>query len=93
MRKIRFAEGETYHVYNRGVEKRNIFLDNEDYFRFIHDLFEFNDEAPAANIYYKKEALTNQNQSYETKSRKIELVRLGSLIKSMGSTSITPLII
>ncbi|MFZ5559611.1 MAG: transposase [Patescibacteria group bacterium] len=32
-----------YHILNRGVDKRKIFLDKQDYFRFIHDLFEFND--------------------------------------------------
>jgi len=41
------AIGEIYHVYNRGVEKRNIFKEKVDYFRFVHDLFEFNDIAPA----------------------------------------------
>jgi len=35
---------EIFHVLNRGVDKRNIFLDDQDRFRFIHDLFEFNDE-------------------------------------------------
>lgn len=38
-----------YHTLNRGVDKRNIFLDKQDYLRFIHDLYEFNDEAPANN--------------------------------------------
>lgn len=41
-----------YHVLNRGVDKRKIFLDQQDYLRFIHDLFEFNDESPAFNIGY-----------------------------------------
>ena len=36
--------GEIYHIVMRGVEKRIIFPQEEDYFRFIHDLFEFNDE-------------------------------------------------
>ncbi|MDP3792521.1 MAG: transposase [bacterium] len=31
-----------YHVLSRGVDKRKIFLNNRDYFRFIHNLFEFN---------------------------------------------------
>lgn len=70
MRDIKFTEGEIYHIYNRGVEKRNIFSGEEDYFRFIHDLFEFNDEEPAANLYYKKSLF--QKQSYEAKPRKIE---------------------
>lgn len=32
------------HTLSRGVDKRKIFLDKKDYLRFIHDLFEFNDE-------------------------------------------------
>lgn len=31
----------------RGVEKRNVVLDNRDRARFIHDLFVFNDRGPA----------------------------------------------
>ncbi|MFC1734209.1 transposase [candidate division KSB1 bacterium] len=38
---------EFYHLLNRGVDKRDIFLDDQDRFRFIHDLFEFNDTSPA----------------------------------------------
>lgn len=30
-----YQEGGYYHVYNRGVEKRDIFLDSQDYHRFI----------------------------------------------------------
>lgn len=43
MRKIQFVNDCLYHIYNRGTEKRNIFLDESYYFRFIHDLYEFND--------------------------------------------------
>jgi putative transposase len=32
---------------NRGVDGRAIFLDSSDYVRFVHDLYEFNDRAPA----------------------------------------------
>jgi len=42
-RKIKFSEGEYYHVYNRGVEKRTIFLDTDDYRRFLLLLCLFND--------------------------------------------------
>mgnify|MGYP001585595635 CR=1 FL=1 len=47
---MRFLTDKIYHIYNRGVEKRNIFLDNSDYTRFIHDLYEFNDTAPAGRF-------------------------------------------
>lgn len=39
-----YRNGGFYHLYNRGVEKRRIFSDDKDRLRFIHDLFEFNDE-------------------------------------------------
>ncbi len=42
-----------YHVLSRGVDKRKIFMDDQDCFRFIHDLFEFNDEAPASTSSYR----------------------------------------
>ena len=39
-----------YHIYNRGVEKRDIFLNNKDCLRFIVNLYEFNNTAPAINF-------------------------------------------
>ncbi len=69
MRKIQFLDGEVYHIFNRGVDKRNVFLDNKDYFRMVHNLFEFNDEAPAAPSYYHpSQSLV---QSYEVQPRRI----------------------
>lgn len=66
MQRPQFAEGEIYHVFNRGVEKRDVFLKETDYLRFIHSLYEFNDEAPAQNIFYKSPFLG----SYEVGLRK-----------------------
>jgi len=48
MAKIKFVKDEIYHIYNRGTEKRTIFLEKLDYLRFVHSLFEFNDENPAS---------------------------------------------
>lgn len=50
MARPKIATGSVYHIYNRGVEKRNIFMDDSNYFRFIQDLFEFNNEDPAINL-------------------------------------------
>ena len=50
IRKEVFAEGEYYHVYNRGVEKRIIFLDNADRTRFQRMLYIANGANP---IVYK----------------------------------------
>lgn len=41
-----------YHILNKGVDGRKIFLNDKDYLRFIHDLFEFNDTNPVNNITY-----------------------------------------
>lgn len=42
---------ELYHVLNRGVDKRTIFNNSADHARFVHDLYEFNDESPAPDAY------------------------------------------
>lgn len=38
-RKFKFSVGEFYHIYSRGTEKRPIFLDANDYHRFIKLLY------------------------------------------------------
>lgn len=40
------AENEFYHIYSRGVDKRKIFLDNEDERRFINLLYFCNGSVP-----------------------------------------------
>ena len=45
-RKIKFSLGEYYHIYNRGVEKRKIFLEKNDYTRFTKMLRLANGEKP-----------------------------------------------
>ena len=35
MRKFKIFNGEYYHIYNRGVDKRDIYLNDFDYSRFI----------------------------------------------------------
>lgn len=39
------AEGEFYHIYNRGTDKRTIFLDKSDYRRFVELLYLTNTSA------------------------------------------------
>lgn len=74
MKNPRFVNDQIYHIYNRGIEKRKIFLDDEDYFRFVHDLFEFNDTEPALNLYYKLPNLKSYKmRPYKTHKAKIEM--------------------
>ena len=51
MRKIDFRNDEYYHIYNRGVDKREVFTDACDYFRFLKSLEEFNRPDPIGSIY------------------------------------------
>ena len=44
IRKQPLITGEIYHIYNRGVDKRDIFLDKNDIYRFIESVKEFNRE-------------------------------------------------
>ena len=45
-RKTPFAEKEHYHIYSRGVEKRKIFLNEKDYYRFTALLYIMNQNLP-----------------------------------------------
>ncbi|MBU3925905.1 transposase, partial [Patescibacteria group bacterium] len=51
MRKITPFNGGLYHVFNRGTEKRNIFINKKDYERFIVNLVLFNiEDQPLGNL-------------------------------------------
>ncbi len=50
-RKHLFEIGEYYHIYNRGVDKRDIFIDQYDLKRFIQSLIEFNQIDTIGSIY------------------------------------------
>lgn len=55
-----------FHVLNRGVDKRTVFIDRTDYIRFIHDLWEFNDTRHALNV---RRRTSNISGGGETESR------------------------
>ena len=45
------ANGEFYHVYNRGTDKRDVFNDTYDVLRFLQSMNEFNTVKPIGSIY------------------------------------------
>ena len=64
MRKVPFVKGEYYHIYNRGVDKRNIFGDQNDLNRFFQSILEFNTIDPIGSIYensFVKDELNKEN--------------------------------
>lgn len=50
MRNIRFSEEEFYHVYNRGVDKREIFRSKDDINRFLLGIEQFNSSKIIGNL-------------------------------------------
>jgi putative transposase len=53
MRKSPLANNEFYHIYNRGTDKRDIFLCDEDYFRFLKSMKVFNNTESCGGLYEK----------------------------------------
>ncbi len=51
MRKVQLVEGEYYHIFNRGVDKRTVFQDSHDFNRFLLSLVGFNSVEPIGSIY------------------------------------------
>ncbi|MGI9118302.1 MAG: transposase [Minisyncoccia bacterium] len=78
-RKINFASGEYYHLYNRGNSKQKIFHDEQDYWHFISLLYIFNTEDNISISDLKKAA---NFSLYETET--------GSQIVSIGSYVLMP---
>ena len=64
MIKPQFVIGEIYHIYNRGVEKRNVFLKDSDFLRFIYDLSEFNDEGSAIPLKLRQNRYEVEPRTY-----------------------------
>jgi putative transposase len=50
IRKFSFTEGEVYHCYNRGVDKRTIFENQQDFVYFLKMLRHFNTSAVMGNL-------------------------------------------
>jgi len=59
---IETMEQNFYHTLNRGVDKRDIFLDKQDYLRFVHDLYELNNEdrvETTSRVFQADPSITN----------------------------------
>src|SRR5574344_112352 len=74
LRKVNFAKGEYYHIYNRGNSKQKIFRDKEDYLRFIALLYIAN-TSDKFNIYDLKKYV---NSDMYEKEKSDSLVGIGS---------------
>ena len=66
MRNIKFATKEFYHIYNRGVDKRDIFMNPQDLNRFLFCMSLFNTKDPVGSVY-----LDSRRRKKELKMRSV----------------------
>jgi len=71
MRKEIFANGQYYHIFNRGVDKRVVFQEDYDFARFFQSMQEFNAVDPIGSIFENSFRKKNKNQSRATGSKPI----------------------
>lgn len=68
-----FAEGEYYHIYNRGAHKDNIFLNDIDRKRFLFSILYYQAPIPFENIKRIVEGY-RQDSGFPVNNRKLEVV-------------------
>ena len=54
VKRPQLVNGEIYHIVIRAIETLKLFRNERDYFRMIHDLFEFNDEESVMSTYRER---------------------------------------
>lgn len=70
-----YVENGFYHIYNRGVEKRNIFVDPQDYSVFLKYLKEYLEPKNEKELY---ERLSQPSISWKEKEEILRLLRLNN---------------
>lgn len=75
-----YIEDGYYHIYNRGVEKRKIFLDQQDYSVFLSYLKEYLVPKNEKELY---ERLSDPNTSYKEKDKILKILRLNNFSKEI----------
>ena len=76
-RKTQFVNGEFYHIIKKGIEEREIFLDEEDRLRFVSSLLVFNDKNPvpwqSRIFWHQREPESLPGQDYKPNSPLVEI--------------------
>ncbi len=79
-----YATDGYYHIYNRGVEKRLIFQDAQDYFVFLSYL---KDYLLAKNEKELREKLSDSSISYKEKDKILKILRLNNFFEEISLLS------
>jgi len=77
MRNITLANSEYYHIYNRGVDKREVFLDDEDFWKFFNCLRDFNNKT----CYLDRMGALGISKNTMRRLHSEDFKRLGSFLK------------
>ncbi len=75
-----YVENTYYHIYNRGVEKRLIFLDSQDYSVFLNYLKEYLLPKDEKNL---RSVLSLDTTSYKEKAQALKLLRLNNFTEEI----------
>jgi len=75
-----FIPNAYYHLYNRGVEKRKIFMDDQDYIVFLTYLQTY---LQPKNIKYLQEILSKSQSKGLEKDKAIKLLRMNNFCESI----------
>lgn len=72
--------GEMYHIYNRGVDKRDIFSDKNDIYRFIESIKEFNREDKIVSLANLRKIKSNPQSNLQIVARPLSEKKLVEVI-------------
>lgn len=75
-----YVENSYYHIYNRGVEKRLIFLDQQDYSVFLNYLKEYLLPKDENGL---REQLSSPNTSYKERDKILKLLGLNNFYEEI----------
>lgn len=77
----RYVENGYYHLYNRGVEKRDIFLDDQDYAVFLSYLKTY---LLPKDILQLQSTLVSKDSSREDKDKAVKLIKMNNYSETIG---------
>jgi putative transposase len=74
MRRIQLANEEYYHIFNRGVDKRKVFLNEKNYLRFLAGMIVFNDKKLTGHLPAKLSFADIRSLASEERELLVEII-------------------
>jgi REP element-mobilizing transposase RayT len=81
MRKTNFQNKHYYHIFNRGVDQRDIFMDDKDYLRFLSNMRELNNESTKDQRRNDKEEASNSKLSLGAPKLSLEFLEMPKFVE------------